>query len=161
MQKLSREAVAGDDRQSWLERWESEAGVPSYIMKVFQQHVEESAAAAHWCQQALITYNSADWVLKDTDGNEEKFDGLDVDEVAAAVRDHAVVVALRAQAFCLERRSPSARATSGLFSIVSRVFSVTAIANSSGLRLSWSLSVAQLQNRGGELSEIGGRLVSR
>ena len=99
VQRMARAEVTGDGRRDWFNRWLAETDVPAYISTVIDPGVDHTAPApGYWCQQALVTYNKAAWVLKKEDGTDQIFANRNAIEVAEQVRPSSMVVQLMAQA---------------------------------------------------------------
>ena len=88
----AREAAGGDDKEAWYHRWVTDMHVPEYIARIVVSDEGEAVArqACHWTQQAFVTYNSPDWIVKGADDEVRRFDGQDVDIVAAIVKNSAL-----------------------------------------------------------------------
>ena len=88
----AREAVGGDDKETWQQRWVSEARVPEYVSRVLFSADGDAVAYEHceWTQQAFVTYNSPDWIVKGAENAAQRFDGQDIDDVAAVAKSSAL-----------------------------------------------------------------------
>ena len=85
----AREVVGGDDKVAWQQRWVTEMRVPEYIARVLVADAVQHEPC-NWTQHAFVTYNSPDWVVKGADNDVARFDGQDVDSVAAIAKTSAV-----------------------------------------------------------------------
>ena len=88
----ARDAVGGDDKVAWQRRWVTESRVPEYIARVLFSAAGDAVAheLCEWTQQAFVTYNSPDWIVKGAENVVQRFDGEDLDDVAAVAKNSAL-----------------------------------------------------------------------